>query len=81
MLDLPEPLGRRRADALRRRVGRHELRVCRLELDELVVVAVVGRVVDDRIVDDVVGVAPLRQELAQLVDAPLDGLRRPRGRQ
>ena len=49
---------RRRADALRRRVGRDERRVLLLERFQLVVGAVVGRVVDGRVVEHVVLVQP-----------------------
>jgi hypothetical protein len=71
VLGLLEPIARRRADTLRRRIGCDELRMLALELDELVVDAVVLRVANRRVVEDVVLVRPLRQLVAQLLDATL----------
>jgi hypothetical protein len=43
-----------------------------LEPDELVVGAVIRRVLNDRLVEDVVGMAPLVQEVTELRSSLLD---------
>ena len=59
-------LRRRRADALGRRIGRHELGIRLLEREELVVEAVELRVRDLRLVEDVVAVEVVVEQVAQL---------------
>src|SRR6185437_8309166 len=63
---LRELVGGGRADALGRRVGRDELGVGGLELDELVEGAVVGGVVDRRVVEHVILVEPAVEQRPQL---------------
>jgi hypothetical protein len=77
VLDLLELLGRRRAHSLRRRLGRHQLRVRFLQRHELVVEAVVFGVRDLRIVEDVVAVEVVREQVTELGHPLLDrrGLR------
>ena len=72
MVDLDELVRRRRADALRRRVGRDETGIGLLERDELVVELVVLGVGDLRIVEDVVAVEVVVEDLAQLGGAFVD---------
>ena len=57
---------------MRRRIRCDEVRVRLLERDELVVVPVVLRVRDRRVVEDVVLVEPAVEELAKLGVAPED---------
>ncbi len=66
VLHLDELLRRGRADALGRRVGRHELRMLALERRQLVVGTVVLGVGHGRLVEDVVLVRPAVQPVAQL---------------
>ena len=66
---LLELRGRRRSDALRRRVGRDELRVLRFERDEFVIERVVRRVRHDGVVLEVVRDQRAVQEVAQLCHA------------
>ena len=75
MARLLELVGERRADALRRRVGRDERRVGGLERLQLVVEDVVRRVLHDRLVVDVVGDRRLVQQLAQLARARSEELK------
>ena len=59
MAHLGELVGRRRADALRRRVGRHPLWMCRLQLAQLLHEPVVLGVRHLRLIEDVVAVVVL----------------------
>ena len=77
--DLLEPVARRRADALRRRFGRDQLRVLLLERLELVEEPVVLGVGDLRLVEHVVEVEVVVDLLAQVVELLLDALLRARG--
>jgi hypothetical protein len=78
VLHLLEPLARGRADPLGRRIGRDQLRVLVLERLQLVVEPVVLGVGDLRVVEDVVAVEVVVDLLAQLVEALLHVLLRPR---
>ena len=86
VLNLLEPGRGGRTDPLRGRVGRHELRMRALQLDELVVGSVVSGIVDGRLVEHVVLVQPPVERAAQLGGprraqaAPRDGRRSRRRR-
>jgi hypothetical protein len=67
--DLLEPAHRLGADALRRRVGRDELRALGLQRAQLVEQLVVLLVADDRVVEHVVAVPVVGELAAQLLDA------------
>ena len=74
VVDFAELVRRRGADALRRRVGRDEVRMLLLERLQLVEEPVVVGVRDLRIVEDVVAVQVVLDLLAQLGSTLLDGL-------
>jgi hypothetical protein len=69
VLDRGEPFGHGPADALGGRVGGDEVRVCRLQLFEFVEEAVIVGVGDLGAVQDVVGVAVMVEEPAELLGA------------
>ena len=69
VLHLRELVARLRSHALGGRIGRAELRICRLQFGQLAEEAVVLGVRDRRRVEDVIAVVGLAELLAQLVGA------------
>jgi len=66
--DLDEPLGGRRADTLRGRVGRDQLRVCRLQRPQFIHQRIVLGVADDGLAQHVVTIVMIVDLAPQLRD-------------